>query len=140
MRRYRQVPTVTAIRNAKPREKPYKMVDERGLYILISPSGGKWWRVDYRFNGKRKTLSMGTFPEVTLAEARDRRDADRKLLANDIDPGEYRKATKTLEADQTANSFEVVAREWLTKMKPGWAASGRIGRCGIGLLRAHFSQ
>ncbi len=113
--------TVTAIRNAKPRKKPYKMVDEKGLYILISPSGGKWWRVDYRFNGKRKTLSMGTFPEITLAEARDRRDADRKLLANDIDPGEYRKATKNLKADKTANSFEVVAREWLTKMKPSWA-------------------
>ena len=86
--------TDTAIRNAKPTGKPFKLFDDRGLFLLVTPSGGKWWRIKYRFDGKEKTLSMGIYPDVTLAKARDRRDELRKLLADGIDPGAHRKAAK----------------------------------------------
>lgn len=115
--------TDTAIRDAKPGEKPVKLADEKGLYLLIAPAGGKWWRLDYRFAGKRKTLSMGTYPEVGLKDARERRDEARKQLAQGIDPGENRKAIKAAQADRAANSFEVVAREWYTKQAPTWAGN-----------------
>ena len=78
--------TVTAINNAKPRDKPYKLADEKGLYLFVQASGSKLFRFDYRFLSKRKTLALGSYPDVTLADARDKRDAARKLLANDIDP------------------------------------------------------
>lgn len=115
--------TDTAIRTAKPNDKPRKLADEKGLYILVTPTGGKWWRLDYRFAEKRKTLSMGVYPEVSLKDARERRDNARKLLAAGIDPGENRKATKTAKADRAANSFEAVAREWFAAHSPNWAAS-----------------
>lgn len=109
--------TDTAIRNAKPAAKPAKLSDEKGLYLLVQPGGGKWWRLDYRFDGKRKTLSMGIYPEVGLKDARDRRDAARKLLADGIDPGEQRKALKAAKTERAANSFEVICREWLEKWR-----------------------
>ncbi len=112
--------TDTSIKSAKPTEKPVKMTDGDGLYLLIHPNGGKWWRFDYRFDGKRKTLSMGVYPDVSLRDARDRRDAARKQIANGIDPGEHRKANKSARADAVANSFEAVAREWYSKMLPTW--------------------
>ena len=108
--------TDTQIRNAKPREKIYKLYDGGGLYLEVSPKGGKWWRIKYRFGGKEKRLSLGVYPDVSLKDARKRRDEARKLLANDVDPGEYRKAAK-------ANSFELVAREWYTKHSPNWTDS-----------------
>ncbi|MEO8847735.1 MAG: integrase arm-type DNA-binding domain-containing protein, partial [Casimicrobiaceae bacterium] len=114
--------TTTAVRNAKPRKSPYKMADERGLFLLVSPSGGKWWRFKYRFGGKEKGVSLGVFPDVSLADARDRRDAARKLLANAIDPGEQRKEAKREAAGRAANSFEAVAREWYTKQTHTWNA------------------
>ena len=86
--------TDTTIRNAKSGKKPVKLSDDRGLYLLVSPAGGKWWRMDYRFSGKRKTLSMGVYPDVGLKEARGRRDEARKLLADGIDPGEHRKVRR----------------------------------------------
>lgn len=88
--------TDTAIRNAKPEERSVRLFDERGLYLEISPAGGKWWRLKYRFNGKEKRLSLGVYPDVSLKSARDRRDALRKLLADKIDPGEHRKAAKNM--------------------------------------------
>jgi hypothetical protein len=109
------------IRNAKPRELPYKLGDSRGLYLLVTPSGGKWWRFDYRFGGKRKSLSMGTYPDVGLKEARGRRDSAREHLAHGADPGEVRKAQKAAQADRDAGSFEAVAWEWLAKHAPRWA-------------------
>lgn len=112
--------TDTAIKAAKPADKPVKMSDGDGLYLLVHPSGGKWWRFDYRFDGKRKTLSMGVYPEVSLRDARDRRDDARRKIANQIDPGEHRKANKNARADAVANSFETVAREWFTKMLSTW--------------------
>jgi hypothetical protein len=115
--------TDTAIRNARPGEKPVRLFDERGLYLEISPVGGKWWRLKYRFGGKEKRLSLGLYPDVSLKDARDRRDASRKLLADGIDPSEYRKTMKSARADKTANSFEIVAREWFAKYSSTWAAN-----------------
>lgn len=115
--------TDTAIRNAKPGTKPVKMFDESGLFLLVAPSGGKWWRFKYRFGGKEKLLSLGTYPEVSLKEARDKRDEARKQVATGIDPGEHRKAHKAAKAERTGNSFEIVAREWFAKYSPNWVAS-----------------
>ena len=113
--------TDTAIRNAKPGEKTVKMFDERGLYLEVSTSGGKWWRLKYRFDGKEKRLSLGVYPDVSLKDARERRDTARKLLADGTDPSENRKAQKSARADRAANSFEVVAREWFAKYSATWA-------------------
>jgi hypothetical protein len=115
--------TNTAIRNVKSGKKPLKLFDERGLYLEVSPSGGRWWRLKYRFESKEKRLSLGVFPDVSLKDARDWRDAARKLLADGIDPSENRKAQKSAQAERAANSFEVVAREWFAKYSPNWAAS-----------------
>jgi len=115
--------TDTAIRNAKPAEKPYPLRDEKSLYLIINPSGSKWWRLDYRFGGKRKTISMGVYPDVGLKAAREKRDDARRLLADDIDPGENRKIQKAARFERAGNSFEVVAREWFAKFSPNWATS-----------------
>ena len=115
--------TNTAILNAKPREKPIRLFDGSGLYLEISPAGGKLWRLKYRFNGKEKRLALGVYPDVPLAKARDKRDTARQLLADGIDPGENRKAIKAAQGDRAANSFEVVAREWFAKFKPNWVES-----------------
>lgn len=114
--------TDTAIKSAKPADKPRKLVDERGLYLLVQPSGARWWRFDYRFNGRRKTLSFGVYPDVSLKAARERRDEARRHVAEGIDPGEHRKAAKAARSIVMANSFEAVAREWFAKRSPGWAA------------------
>ncbi len=115
--------TDTAIRQSKPADKARKLADGNGLYLWIGPNGSKLWRLDYRFNGKRKTLSLGPYPDVTLAMARGMRDDARRLLASDIDPCEYRKAQKAATAARAANSFEAIAREWYARMAPGWAPS-----------------
>lgn len=106
--------SATVINNAKSKDKPYKLADEKGLYLLIQATGGKLWRFDYRFLSKRKTLALGAYPDVSLAHARDKRDSARKLLANDppVDPGETRKAERSAQQSSGENSFEVVAREW----------------------------
>lgn len=115
--------TDVAIRSAKPGKKPAKLSDERGLYLLVNPSGGKWWRFDYRYAGSRKTLSLGVYPDVTLKDARDRRDAIRKQLAAGVDPAEHRKTMKAAQSNRAANSFESVAREWFDRYQPTWAIS-----------------
>lgn len=112
--------TDTAIRNAKPGAKPAKMFDERGLFLIVTPSGGKWWRFRYKFDGKEKLLSLGVYPDIGLKDARDRRDEARKLLADGIDPGENRKIQKAARVERAANSFEVVAREWYAKYASTW--------------------
>lgn len=115
--------TDTAIRNLQPKDKPFKVFDERGLHILVMPTGGKWWRFKYRFNGKDKQLSLGVYPDVSLKSARVRRDEARKQVAAGIDPSEHRKAQKSAHADRLANSFEIVAREWIEKYKSTWVPS-----------------
>ena len=107
--------TDTAVRNAKPGEKTARLYDERGLYLEVSPKGGKWWRLKYRFEGKEKRLSVGVYPDISLKAARARRDEARALLAEGVDPGEHRKAVKAAKADSAANSYEVIAREWHAK-------------------------
>lgn len=113
----------TAIRNAKPAEKPYKLPDEKGLYLLVQPNGSKYWRQKYRFNSKEKTLAHGVYPDVGLKAARDKRDDARRLLADGIDPSENKKNQKAVRQGQASNSFEVVAREWFTKFSRNWALS-----------------
>ncbi len=113
--------TDTEIRNKKSGPKPIRLFDGGGLYLEVAPSGGKWWRLKYRFEGKEKRLSLGVYPDVSLKDARERRDDARKLLANGIDPGVNRKAAKATKAILQTNAFEVIAREWLTKMKTEWA-------------------
>jgi len=103
----------TAIRNAKPTEKVFKMYDQQGLFIQITPSGGKWWRFKFRFNGKENLLSLGTYPEVSLKMAREKRDDARRLLAEGVNPSEQRKAYKASKRNNATNSFESIAREWL---------------------------
>ncbi len=113
--------TDTAIKKAKPEAKQRKLYDERGLFMLISPKGGRWWRFKYLFDGKEKLLSLGTYPDVSLKDARERRHEARKQVAAGIDPGEHRKAKKSAKVAKQANSFEVVAREWYAKHSPNWA-------------------
>lgn len=121
--------TDVAVKNAKAKDKPYKLADERSLYLLVNRAG-KYWRMDYRYDGKRKTVALGVYPDTTLAYAREMRDVARKLLAQGIDPSENKKATKAARRDNAANSFEVVAREWHSKNKSSWGEShgGRILR------------
>lgn len=102
----------TKIRTLKPKEKPYKLADERGLYLYVTPSGGKLWRLKYRIDGKEKLLTFGAYPDVSLASARNERDEARKLIAAGEDPSVIRKAVKSGKYDDSLNSFEVVAREW----------------------------
>lgn len=113
--------TETTIRAAKPRQRPAKLFDGKGLYLEVSPAGGKWWRLKYRYAGKEKRLSLGIYPEISLKEARDRRDEARKLLANGVDPSVHRQVEKLARVEQAANSFEAVAREWYAKQSPKWS-------------------
>ncbi len=110
--------TDAAIRKAKPAATPQKLWDGGGMYLLLKPDGGRYWRMDYRHGGKRKTLALGVYPTVTLADARQRREDARRLLANGTDPSEVRKAAKVAQAVAAAlavDTFEAVAREWLKK-------------------------
>lgn len=112
--------TDRAIKNAKPDKKPQRLFDGGGLYLEIAPSGGRWWRFKYRFGGKEKRLSLGVYPDVSLADARGRREAARKLLAAKIDPSEQRKEDRRVAAALEASSFEHVAREWYAKQAHIW--------------------
>ncbi len=107
--------TDTAIRTAKAKEKPYKLADEKGLFLLVNPNGSKWWRLKFRIAGKEKMLSLGTYPDTGLKDARLKRDEARRMMAEGIDPGQQRKAAKATRDELSANSFAVVCREWLAK-------------------------
>jgi integrase len=110
----------TAVRNAKPKVKPYKLADGEGLFLVVTPSGGKYWRLKYFFGGKEKLLALGVYPHINLADARERRARARKLLAAGSDPGEAKKQAKRLAIQKNENSFEVVAQEWLEKHNHEW--------------------
>ena len=109
------------LKNALPKAKPYKVFDGEGLYIEIRPNGGKWWRLKYRHGGKEKRISLGTYPAVSLKQARTERSKARLLLDQGIDPSEDRKLTEKVETGE--NSFERVALEWFSKNRPTWSDS-----------------
>jgi integrase len=115
--------TQVGIRNTKPREKAYKLTDEKGLFLFVTPSGGKYWRFKYRFGGKEKKLAFGVYPEVSLAEAREKRDQARKMVANDVDPGVVKQAARNAVMQAAENSFQLVALEWYAKFSTKWVAS-----------------
>ena len=114
--------TDAAVRNAKPQAKAYKLSDGGGLYLEVLPTGGKSWRMKYRTDGREKRIVFGLWPDVTLKQARQRRDEARSLVAGGIDPGASIKQEKA-EARANAVTFEKVAREWLAKISPTWADS-----------------
>ena len=117
----------TKIRSLKPKFKPYKASDEKALYMLVTPSGGKLWRYEYRYGGKRKTLALGKYPGISLKYARAQRDDARALLDNDIDPSQKRKIDRQANRALTENTFEIVGREWYSKRSPRWSKSYCIG-------------
>jgi integrase len=117
--------TDTAIRRAKASAKAVRMFDGGGLYLEVAPSGGKWWRLKYRHVGKEKRLSLGTYPETSLKEARERRDAARKLLADGQDPSQARKASKAAQRAAALNTLEPVSRAWLEHRASAWTTRTR---------------
>ncbi|WP_338240506.1 tyrosine-type recombinase/integrase [Aurantiacibacter hainanensis] len=126
--------TDTRLRSLKPREKTYKIADGEGLLIAVSPKGRKTWKLAYRFGGKQKELTGGTYPAVSLAKARAWRDKAKGQLAEGIDPSEARKQAKRQAALDEANCFEVVARDWHESRKPKWTE--RYARITLGRLEA----
>lgn len=138
-----------AIRNAKPRAKPYKMGDSLGLFLLVQPSGGKLWRQKYRMDGREKKLGIGTYPEVSLSEARRRRDEAREMIAAGKDPSREKQRDRLRARESVGDTFALIATEYCDKRKrdgqKGWAPatasrseyllgllSGSIGRMPIG--------
>ena len=120
--------TVLSIKNAKPLTKAYKLSDERSLFLLVMPNGSKYWRLRYRFLGKQKTLALGVWPEVGLAEARERRDAARKMVEEGRDPCGEKKLRKIRAQFDAATTFKAVAEEWITKITRGDRADVRLDK------------
>jgi hypothetical protein len=98
------------IKNAKPRDKSYRLYDEQGLYLEVTPAGGKLWRLKYRFGGKEKRLAIGPYPEVGLKAAREARDSARSLRANGTDPSEHKRLQKAAQTKHTDGAFETLGR------------------------------
>ncbi len=121
--------TDTKVRTVKPKKKPQKLYDGGGLFLLVTPAGGKLWNLKYRFDGEEKNISFGAYPDISLAEARQKRDQAKALLASGIDPSDTRKAQKAAVTEES-ETFEVIAREWHAKFFSSWAQShsGKIIR------------
>jgi integrase len=113
--------TNVACKNALPKVKPYKLNDGGGLFLLVQPGGSKLWRLKYYFLGKEKSLSIGAYPFVSLAEAREERDAAKKQLLKNIDPAELRKENKRIAIRNANNTFKIVALEWIELNKDRWS-------------------
>ena len=109
-----------AISNAKPKDTPYKLFDGQGLSVLVKPNGGKYWRINYRFQGKQKTLALGTYPQITLKDAREKLADARRLLANGTDPAEAKKLQKLHTVERAENTFKALATAWYTAHSPDW--------------------
>jgi integrase len=109
--------TDTRVRKARPSSKAYKLSDGGGMYLLVNPDGSRYWRIDYRFTGKRRTLALGVYPIVRLSDARERRQEARRLLAHNIDPATAKKEAKRAGKLASTNTFEAVAREWLANQR-----------------------
>lgn len=112
--------TVVQVKSAKPKEKAYKLADEKGLYLLVNPNGSKLWKLKYRFATIEKKLSLGAYPTVSLAQARDKREDARRQLTNNIDPGVLQNSIKRSAKAAAENSFEAIAREWQAKFVHKW--------------------
>ncbi len=123
--------TDTAIRNSKPKDKPYKVADSQGLYLLVNPKGSKLWRIKYRINGVERKLALGAYPEITLAEARTARDAARKHLAHAVDPNVAKRQARIEASIRAGNSFATVADELIEK-------KGREGRAAATLEKQRW--
>jgi len=112
--------TDTKVRTVKPKEKPFKIADGKGLFLVVQPNGSKYWRFRYRFADKEKLLALGTYPDVTLADARRKRDEARKQLADAVDPSMAKQLKKRAQRLTAENSFETIAREWHIKFSAKW--------------------
>ncbi len=110
-------------KNAKPSEKPRKLGDAHGLYLKVMPNGSKYWQWKYRYLGKEKLLSFGTYPLITLLDARQRRDIARKQLADGLDPMAEKKKDKRVAKLNAENNFEAIAREWHAMKMSEWTLS-----------------
>ncbi len=126
--------TEVAVRKVKPEAKPFKMADGGEMYLEVMPNGSKYWRLKYRFAGKEKRLALGVYPDTSLADARGKRDAARKLLASGSDPSSIKQAEKRQAKISAANSFEAIAREFHTMKSPIGAPISRIPLCDKGIL------
>ncbi|WP_245518086.1 integrase arm-type DNA-binding domain-containing protein [Azorhizobium sp. AG788] len=115
--------TDTAIRNAKGRDKPYKLSDGGGLHLLVRPDGARYWRLAYRFAGKQKTLACGVYPAVSLADARKRREAAKQALAAGNDPSQQKRVEKRVTVLNSSRTFEAIGREWFELKRPAWVSS-----------------
>ncbi|CCI74893.1 unnamed protein product [Klebsiella pneumoniae subsp. rhinoscleromatis SB3432] len=109
------------VRTVKPADKPFKLTDGEGMHLLVNPNGSKYWRLQYRFSGKQKMLALGVYPMVSLAEARKKRDAAKKLVSDGIDPSQKKKEDKIEESG--ALTFEAVARDWHASCSKKWSES-----------------
>jgi len=114
--------TAVAVKQAKAESKTKRLYDELGLYLELSPKGGKWWRFKYRYGGKEKRISLGTFPDVSLAMARQRRDEARRFLADKVDPSQQRKRSKSKSTLAAADTFRAVSEQWVVRKSESWSA------------------
>ena len=112
--------TALEVSKSKAADKPQRLADGGNMYLLIQPNGAKYWRLDYRLAGKRKTLAIGVYPDMSLSDARERREQARKLIANGVDPVAVKQAQKVSAIENVENSFEVIAREWFVRHAPNW--------------------
>ena len=109
-----------AVKALKPKKKAYRKFDGQGLYIEVSPTGSKYWRFKYRIHGKERRMAFGVYPEISLREARDKREEARKLLRDNIDPSKNKKRKKAQSLENEENTFEAIAREWYDLRKDQW--------------------
>lgn len=120
--------TDTAIRNIKPKDRPFKLADGNGLYLFVTPTGSRLWRLKYRFGGHERTLSIGAYPAVTIKMARDAREQARTMLATGIDPSQAKQATKLKEKEATLHSFQAIAMEYIAKLTRELRAKGTMAK------------
>ena len=117
--------TARQVDTSRPKDKPYKLSDGGGLYLLVNPNGSRYWRLKYRIAGKEKLLALGVYPDITLAEARQKRADAKKVLAAGGDPGQEKQEEKQAKEQAVANSFERLAMEWhahkSTSLSEGYA-------------------
>ena len=112
--------TARQVDTSKPKDKPYKLSDGGGLYLLVNPNGSRYWRLKYRIAGKEKLLALGVYPDITLAEARQKRADAKKVLAAGGDPGQEKQEEKQAKEQAVANSFERLAMEWHSHKSTSW--------------------